>query len=287
MKSSVYFYLSILLVLTSSARGIRNADEPGSIVTCEYYEVVKASGEKHEQINDDIERYCVFPDGRMLRIINLEKFISMKHMNNLKSGRSRLKTKNPIIENSTLTVTTKDGLRVENKATISNVATASGEKSVLGIRVIANDESTTSSMSEISDEMFGTISDPHNMKSQYAACSHNQFTVNPFSGTTSTGQTITDGVGEVTIDSNVKGVDYLGIQNDVTEAAEAKYGDLTQFDHVLLCLPKGTINGGSDTWVAYGLLNHYLSVYNDEWYVQNFDHSLRNLSNILTIHNRA
>jgi len=42
-----------------------------------------------------------------------------------------------------------------------------------------------------------------------------------------------------------------------------RLGDLpSQFDHVMLCLPRGT-DGGQ--LLAYAYINHWLSVYHDEW----------------------
>jgi len=140
--------------------------------------------------------------------------------------------------------------------------TTTGEKVGLAIRVVADDEETTSSAAEISDEVFGTLSDSINLKSQYAACSYDQLIINPFSGTTSTGEAITGGVAEVTISMSVAGESRITVMNAVTAAAEAKYGSLTsQFDHVLLCLPPNT----ADSWIGYGYYDSYLTVYNDDW----------------------
>ena len=74
---------------------------------------------------------------------------------------------------------------------------------------------------------------------------------------------IINGVVTVQIPSLVSGVDHSTIQNAVTSQLQANFGvtasNLT--DHVALCLPPGT----SGSWVAYAYINHWLSVYNDEW----------------------
>ncbi len=131
-----------------------------------------------------------------------------------------------------------------------------GNKTFLAIRVIANDASTTSSSSEISDAWYGTNGDRVNFKSQYEACSFNQFKVEPFNS-----GNVTDGVLTVTIARNVVGVSDSIVRNAVATEATNNLGDLeSKFDHVMLCLPPGTSGG----WIAYAYVNHWLSVYNDK-----------------------
>lgn len=69
-----------------------------------------------------------------------------------------------------------------------------GIKTVLVVRVVANDSSTTSSAYQLSDSVFGTNGDLVNLKTQYAACSHNQLQFQPATGTGITnGNQIVDG----------------------------------------------------------------------------------------------
>ena len=58
-----------------------------------------------------------------------------------------------------------------------------GTKTVLVVRVVANDSSTTASAAQLSDSVFGTNGDLVNLKTQYAACSHNQLQFQPATGT--------------------------------------------------------------------------------------------------------
>ena len=58
-----------------------------------------------------------------------------------------------------------------------------GTKTVLVVRVVANDSSTTASADQLSDSVFGTNGDLVNLKTQYAACSHNQLLFQPATGT--------------------------------------------------------------------------------------------------------
>jgi hypothetical protein len=70
--------------------------------------------------------------------------------------------------------------------------------------------------------VFGTHGDPVNLKTQYASCSDDQLIFEPYSGTTNTGQTISDGVVEVDITQTVNGVDDGIVRNAVTNAVVAK-----------------------------------------------------------------
>ena len=132
-----------------------------------------------------------------------------------------------------------------------------GSYSVLALRVVAADASTTSSEIDISNEIFGTNGDVVNLKSQYAACSYNQLNFYP-----TTDNRVNNGVYTVTITNTVSGVSDGVIRNAVNSQATAELGDLpSQFDYVMQCLPPGT-NGG---WIAYAYINHWLSVYNNNW----------------------
>ena len=51
-----------------------------------------------------------------------------------------------------------------------------GNRTVLAIRVVGPDSETTSSADEIADTIFGSNGKSFTMKSQFAACSYNQFT---------------------------------------------------------------------------------------------------------------
>ena len=142
------------------------------------------------------------------------------------------------------------------------LAVTTGTKNMLAIRVVAADTQTTATEEQISDSWFGTYGDPVNLKSQYAACSYGALQCNAASKTTSTGVAVTNGVYEVSITNTVSGADRFVVENAVVAAGNADLGNMRdQFDHVMLCLPPGTSGG----WIAYAYINHYLSVYNDNW----------------------
>jgi hypothetical protein len=150
----------------------------------------------------------------------------------------------------------------DNQRALANV-----QNKVLVVRVQANDKTTSFSEAQLSDSIFGTNGDQVNLKERFASCSYDELTMEPYSGTTSTGVTLPStgnrvGVVTVTINSNVKKVDVDTVEDRVVAAAEDMLGDLqSQFDHVMLCIPPGTQGG----WIGYAYINSWLSVYNDDW----------------------
>lgn len=118
---------------------------------------------------------------------------------------------------------------------------------VLAIRVIASDTATSSSVDNLSSNIFGTGGiDNINLKSRYEACSNGDLKMEPFEGSTSTGISIpgnsfASGVVEVTIPNTVNGASHSTIRTAATNAATALLGDLpSQFHHVMICIPPGT-----------------------------------------------
>lgn len=130
------------------------------------------------------------------------------------------------------------------------LATATVNKRVLVVRVIAPDSSTSSSTATISDSIFGTSGDTVNLKSQYEACSFGKLVFEPAPNQTLPNQTlpaIVNGVVEVTIPRNISGASSNAITNAVYKEATTLLGNLRfQFDHVMFCLPPGT----SGNWIG-------------------------------------
>ena len=138
------------------------------------------------------------------------------------------------------------------------LAATSGTLRTLVIRVIGKDGTApTPSVNKMRADVF---EDRLCLKSQYDACSYGQLIIEPFQGKTQTGRKIAGGVVDVKIDSNPK----VGSKQKFETKAKAKateiYGDLTQFDLVMFCMPPGT-----GDWVAYAYINRWDSFYNDNW----------------------
>lgn len=137
------------------------------------------------------------------------------------------------------------------------LSTVVGQRSLLVVRVVAPDASTTASVEELSDAVFGTNGDRANLVTQFAACSNKQLTF-----TASNVTHAINGVITVSIQQNVKGIVNHVVRNAITKALENTLGSKPPYaDHVMYCIPPGTTSG----WLAYGYMNNWLTVYNDNW----------------------
>ena len=252
----ICFHVSTLLL----AQGIKldaNKNNRKLLEACNYLE----ADVLYEEGRGERISFCKI-DGQRYEIVG-----KISSRERLISGTSVLTILGGTIEGNKIIISDETEVLVDNSK-VKVAATYTGSFTAVAIRVIASDASTSSTADEISDNIFGTSGDTFNMKSQFSACSYDQFTMDAFSGTTSSGQTITNGVGVVTINSDIIGADKYAVHDLVEAAADAKYGVLrNQVDFVLLCLPHGTITPvkNTDTWIGYGYYDSYLTVYNDEW----------------------
>ncbi|KAI2503879.1 Gametolysin peptidase M11 [Fragilaria crotonensis] len=91
-------------------------------------------------------------------------------------------------------------------------------------------------------------------------CSYGQLQFEP---TTSNALVGTDGVYTVTLPTTIiTGAADNPIAWAAVDKATAELGTLTNFaDHVMVCMPPGTSGG----WIAYAYINHWLSVFNNQW----------------------
>jgi hypothetical protein len=138
------------------------------------------------------------------------------------------------------------------RSLIPSRRSTTGPLTVLVVRVIAADASTTSSVSQLSDSVFGTHGDAVNLRSQFLACSNNQLDFQPYAGTTATGQVITNGVAEVTISNTVLGQSDSVIVNSVSTAFSVKVSALACCPcmlllHVAVTVGHSARNSGMDT----------------------------------------
>ena len=182
----------------------------------------------------------------------------------LKSGRSTLFDKNGMFNDNgdELEIDDLDAIEIGENDERRRLATVTGTKEMLALRVVAADTSTSSSAATISDRWFGTSGDLVNLKSQMSACSFGQLTCNAANKVTSGGPSITNGVYTVTISNNVNGEADSVIREAIISQATADLGNLElQFDHIMICVPPGT----AGSWIAYAYVDWYLSVYNNDW----------------------
>jgi hypothetical protein len=148
-----------------------------------------------------------------------------------------------------------------------------GKKKVLVIRVSALDAETTLSQALLSDRIFGDGSNfqqnnpelpATTLSKTYKDCSMGKLNFVPAKG-----YDISNGVGFVEIKMNVKNATCRAVENAVTIEVKRKYGNLEDYDHIMYCLPAGTVTESFRGWIAYGYMKYYRSNYNDLWCGQN------------------
>jgi len=125
-----------------------------------------------------------------------------------------------------------------------HLAQVEGVKTVLVVKIVANDGSCTYSKSELSDKVFGSFGDAVNLASQYTACSHGKLNFTKAADRSSTQDNIADGVVTVTVAKSVSEGDGL-IRSAVNTELAAMFGvsafDLA--DHVMYCMPDAAMSG--------------------------------------------
>ena len=161
----------------------------------------------------------------------------------------------------------------------SNAPGPTVTRTALVVRVIDSvGAQPTATAAQLGDDWFGsTTPTTRSVKKQFEDCSDGQFILNPVPDI-GTGTTI--GTVETTISIGTSFTEISSIENAVTLQLNADFGvtspnDLA--DHVIYCIPFGTVSGGSQGWVAYAYLNpggpnlrdgvplQWLSVYNNDW----------------------
>lgn len=133
--------------------------------------------------------------------------------------------------------------------------TTTGTKRMLVVRVNANDGSTTPSSAKLTNDVFD---DANCLRSQYGRCSYNKL---QFVKGTGTG--VSGGVLTVNLNNNVKGRDRNVVQLEVQDAVKKHFNNnanwRSNYDHVMICLPPGTMGN----WIAYAYVNSWLTIFND------------------------
>jgi hypothetical protein len=170
--------------------------------------------------------------------------------NNVTSGSTTLSVEGATIEGTEMTIPegacpTLDNIEYNETASPRRrrLANPTGQKSVLVVRVVANDRSTTGSESKLAETVF---TDGTSLQSQFSACSYGKLNF-----IEATGNSVTNGVTTVQINTAVSGRTYDSIEGLVESATEARFGASLSslFDHVMFCLPPGTTTSrGSTDW---------------------------------------
>jgi hypothetical protein len=136
-------------------------------------------------------------------------------------------------------------------------------KTVLVLRIVAQDAQTTGTEADLANKIFGASGDVLNLKSLYNQCSNGQLRFEPQTNNNLIG---TDGVYTVSLPTTiVTGASDGTIRDAAVSKASQDFGGValtSVANHVIVCVPPGTAGGG---WLAYAYVNHWLSVFNDNW----------------------
>ena len=145
-----------------------------------------------------------------------------------------------------------------------------GDKPFLVVRVTdKGGKVRPESAAEIGDDVFGTLGDPLNLKSQMDACSFGQLKISE--GYIAPEHRSAPGVLDVTIDVSLRGNDRYTIRNAVTTAAVNKLGHALpgpykQVIYVLEDCYSSKSTGETCSWSAYAYINHWSSVFRGAYY---------------------
>lgn len=242
-------------------RKLENGREGIFVVSFEEY----SDSSRREILNFQLD------DGTVYEIENADNdwFQTQRAKGRLKSGETRIKIDVDTLNsgqkihllNGTPDIMIDDTGSLFQRRLVSTI----GERSVLVVRVKANDVETTASEDELRDKVFGTDGDALNLKSQVAACSYDQLSMNPSASRSGTSTAITDGVVTITIDSNVSGLDRTVVENLVTTELNSQFGVESPgeiADHVMYCLPNGLSPSG---WTVSTYFGSYFSSYKNKW----------------------
>lgn len=135
-------------------------------------------------------------------------------------------------------------------------AEKTGISTVLVVRITTNDSMVGMDASTISDQVFGAST---SAASQYKACSMEKKQLIPATGTE-----ITNGVIEISVNSNIDGVRATDFENKINTVLSSKVGVLSSFDHILYCLPTGSRGpSGNRNWKAYSYVSWNRSFFNN------------------------
>ena len=172
-------------------------------------------------------------------------------------------------------------------------STTLGDKTVVAVRVETTDAIYSNSEDVLRREVFGIGGDSFNLSSGYDQCSYGSLTFNPLASQSgANGVSIENGVVTISVDVAAEGNSDGNVRNAVTNKIKETFGnDMTSVadywmcecvlrsrthfcssrfiltpSSLLLnyfsdCLPSGTGN-----WIAYAYIDHYISVYNNNWW---------------------
>lgn len=124
-----------------------------------------------------------------------------------------------------------------------------GNRSVLAVKIISSTAEYSSSEDFLSNSVFGTqvggFTDTFNLVSGYDQCSYGQMTFYPVPDRTGNTANVKNGVVSITVPGKPEDGTVLSSQAATEIAAQFGIAVNDIADHVLYCLPPGTMTGAS------------------------------------------
>ena len=156
----------------------------------------------------------------------------------LKSGETALHIENAIfVSNSKVIIKEVPRFTQQSEMSHRRLAT-SGNRSVLLVRIKANDGEPTHSESVLASKVFGigNEGDSFNLSSGYDQCSYGKLKIQPTNH-------VQNGVHTMEINQNIIGEKNTDVRNVALDQLRSEMGTTNlndMFDHIAFCLPPGT-----------------------------------------------
>jgi hypothetical protein len=196
--------------------------------------------------------------------ILLPKSFAKKHNKEIKSGKLHLCIPGGYLDRgvSSVVIPTGAELRLVESHTreLQQQTVRAGTKKLLAVRIVTTlGEAPAESLELIQGAIFGTGPQAvdNTVVSQYAAVSHGSLKY-----TATSGPGISNGVVEVTAALKIAGTTVTGsFISALLNATAAKLGPLDRIaDHIMFCLPDGSVLQGSNTWTGFTFLYETVSL---------------------------
>jgi len=250
------------------------------------FEVVSSASDDNDIITGMFLRRTLFEniqtlDGRIYELINLPSDFDYTQMN-LISGETYISLPPGTVLLSDQTIDMKGKIPSIVKSNIRRrggrhggrkLANFLGKQTILGVRIIAKDSSTTSNETVLGNSIFGSddmkLNSVLSLATQIKACSYDKMNIVKAFDRSGTSQnsgdvSILNGMVTVLIPlvSTTQGDAIMrnAISTEINEIFKNSPEELA--DYVIYCLPPGTFKKGK---IAYAYMNSWLSVFNDEW----------------------
>jgi hypothetical protein len=183
---------------------------------------------------------CENSHGRFIDLVNIHYDSGFKDpvVGPLKSGETVLHVEDAIfVSNSKVIIKEEPRFTQQSGVSHRRLAT-SGNRSVLLVRIKANDGEPTHSESVLASKVFGigNEGDSFNLSSGYDQCSYGKLKMQPTN-------LVENGVHTMELNQNIIGETHTDVRNVALDQLRSEMGTTNlndMFDHIAFCLPPGT-----------------------------------------------